>query len=309
MFSYLPKLFDRNFAVGYVFPCSLFLIASYQIIRRLSNLGWFVKFASSDVTTRATTFLTIAAALATLLAFANTFLIRRLEGYGWPFNILPKLKIYQVQKYRDILFKLEDYEENWDMFVAAGADTLGTTRHIRDQLLRRLILYFPDSETGILPTSVGNVIRAFEIYPRVMYGLDAIPGWTRIISIIPDSYLRYTLDAKNKMDFCVNATYLLAAMLLINIISLLFPRHAIIILFIIVLNVLLIVLFWFMLQSSAILWGNYFKSCFDLYIDELASQLGYAPPLSKDLWTNISQAFLYPDELPPKPRRSQLAKR
>src|SRR5689334_8530982 len=124
MFSVLPKLLDRNFAIGYLLPCILFVFAGYQIVRRLSEHKWFVGFASSDATTRATTFLVVAGVLAIFLALANTFLIRRLEGYGWPFTKLPALYEYQRDEYREIAYKIEDYDDNWDEILAAGGARL-----------------------------------------------------------------------------------------------------------------------------------------------------------------------------------------
>jgi hypothetical protein len=219
MFSVLPKLLDRNFVIGYVFPCILFVIAGYQIIRRLSDHKWFTHFASTEVTVRTTTFLVISGALAVFLALINTFLIRRLEGYGWPFAKLSILFEYQKSKYREIAFKIEEYNDNWPEFLAAGGATLAGARKERDELLRAIVVKFPDNENAILPTSIGNIIRAFEVYPRIMYGLDNIPGWPRVLGVVPESYLKYAQDAKAKLDFCVNCFYLSLMLFFVILIS------------------------------------------------------------------------------------------
>jgi hypothetical protein len=290
-------------------PCLLFTLSSYQAIRRLSELGWFKHFAASDITVRATTFLAVAGALAVFFALANTFLIRRLEGYGWPFNKLPILRDRQLNGYRDVAYKIEDYDDNWEDFLAAGPAALAKARNERNRLLRSMVADFPDNENDVLPTSVGNIIRAFEVYPRVTYGLDSIPGWPRLLGVIPDGYLKHAHDSKAKLDFCVNSIYLAGGLLLTIIICMLWSRQPAWLVFWFVADVFLIFLLWKMIKHAAISWGNFIKSCFDLYIDDLAGQLGYSAPLSKETWANITQAFLFPDELPPKPRRSQLGKR
>lgn len=309
MLSSLPKLLDRNFAIAYLLPCVLFVLSGYQIIRRLSDLGWFQQFAASDVTTRATTFLAIAGILSVFLALANTFLIRRLEGYGWPYTWLPFLTTSQLCRYRDILYKIEDYDDYWDDFLAIGGLKLASARQERDALLRSLVVNFPDRESAILPTSIGNIIRAFEVYSRVTYGLDSIPGWPRLLRVVPDRYLQYVHNAKAKFDFCVNSIYLLLALLFVILMSLMTPRHIDWLIIWIAVDISLIVVLWHMAKQAAIGWGSIFKSAFDLYIDKLAEELGYSAPLNKEAWANIAQAFLYPDELPLKPRRSQFSKK
>jgi hypothetical protein len=202
----------------------LFTLSSYQAIRRLSELGWFRHFAASVITARTTTFLAVAGALAVFLALANTFLIRRLEGYGWPFDKLPLLRRYQLNRYREVAYKIEDYDDNWDDFLAAGRAALAKARKKRDQLLRSMVVDFPDNENDVLATSVGNIIRAFEVYPRIMYGLDSIPGWPRLLGVIPEGYLRHAQDAKAKLDFCVNSIYLAGGFLVVIIMCMLWSR-------------------------------------------------------------------------------------
>ena len=69
-------------------------------------------------------------------------------------------------------------------------------------------IQFPDEEAWLLPTSFGNTIRAFEVYPRVMYGLDAIPGWLRILAVIPKDYRESVDNAKAQVDFWLNLWFL-----------------------------------------------------------------------------------------------------
>ena len=49
--------------------------------------------------------------------------------------------------------------------------------------LRYAVENFPDDIEWVLPTRLDNLIRAFEVYPRVVYGLDSIPAWPRLQAV------------------------------------------------------------------------------------------------------------------------------
>jgi hypothetical protein len=55
-----------------------------------------------------------------------------------------------------------------------------------------------------LPTRFGNAIRSFEVYSRIIYGLEAIDGWPRLLAVIPADYRQAIDDAKAQVDFWVN---------------------------------------------------------------------------------------------------------
>jgi hypothetical protein len=58
---------------------------------------------------------------------------------------------------------------------------------------RELTERFPAEDLLVLPTELGNVIRAFETHPRMRYGLDGIMWWPRIETMLNDSE-RATID-------------------------------------------------------------------------------------------------------------------
>src|SRR5712692_4078105 len=67
---------------------------------------------------------------------------------------------------------------------------------------------FPPEEDQLLPTAFGNTIKAFETYPDVMYGFDAIEGWTRLLAVIPKDYRELIETTKAETDFWVNLWFI-----------------------------------------------------------------------------------------------------
>jgi len=56
-------------------------------------------------------------------------------------------------------------------------------------------------------TSFGNAVRAFEDYPRVLYGFESINGWSRLNAVIPKSYQDILGNKRAMTDFWVNVWF------------------------------------------------------------------------------------------------------
>jgi hypothetical protein len=171
---------------------------------------------------------------------------------------------------------------------------------------------FPDHEDFVLPTAFGNALRAFEVYPRVMYGLESIDGWPRILAILPKEYRELVDDAKAQVDWWVNLI-VVSVFFLIEFWIVIFVRWKFALgSFYMVLNtvipiIIFIVVIRFLIgraTSSAVDWGGYVKSTFDIYRFELAESLGVDSPKNRnaelELWKDFSQAILFrvPHKLP-----------
>src|SRR4029079_17509458 len=66
---------------------------------------------------------------------------------------------------------------------------------------------FPDDEASVLPTKFGNTIRAFEVYSRVVYGIESIYGWSRLLGVGPADYPEMMDNEKAQVDFWVNVWF------------------------------------------------------------------------------------------------------
>jgi len=164
----------------------------------------------------------------------------------------------------------------------------------------------PNREDLVLPTRFGNVIRCFERYSDVAYGMDAIVLWPRLVAKIETGFAPTIDEAKTSVDFMVNSSFLCAlsglAVCLIGLLartpwSLASVTHwacrsA--------LFVGLAIVFYAFAIGRAKAWGEQVKSAFDLYRFDLLKSLGYQQqPLTyfeeKALWHRISVQLLYAD--------------
>ena len=134
-------------------------------------------------------------AFATFLLVINFQLVRVLEGYG-------ALNPARLLKYRSI--RMFDK-------LSARISWIGTQKPLSEALLierrrlrMRLSNEFPESRHLILSTRFGNIVRAFERYPQVIYNIDAIRSWTRLQAVLPDGYKASLEAAKAILDFFVN---------------------------------------------------------------------------------------------------------
>lgn len=78
----------------------------------------------------------------------------------------------------------------------------------RSRIALRLNNEFPSQPELILPTRLGNVMRSFEEYPSVQYGIGAITLWSRLVAKIDKDYAGGIDAAKTSVDFMLNLSVL-----------------------------------------------------------------------------------------------------
>jgi hypothetical protein len=297
MFSDFTKAFSREFFVGFFLPAILFMIAAilvyllFQPTPPISFLTVTVDQIQGTLAVSGTVFASWLAGV--LLLLANRPLIRLLEGYYIP-NWTPLLGL-QLSRYDKMQKKIAQTEAQYKREIEK--DNL--TPETQDKYMRLLVsrrIEFPPERIFVLATAFGNIIRAFETYPRAMYGIDAIPMWPRLIAVIPSDYRDTINGAKSGVDFAANMFYLsLTIMIEYGLLAFALnktPAPWILL--------ILAVVFWSsyrMALSSAAQWGNLVKGAFDLYRGELLNHFGIKQPQTweeeRRYWTEISQSLLY----------------
>jgi hypothetical protein len=287
MFTELPKLLGRDFVIGYVLPSIVLLSgivgvmymldAHPQVVERALNgdlviLGWFAFFVY------------IVAILALTL---NTRAIRLLEGY-WPDNIRKLFVRREQARFDDLMSRIEN---------ATDPGEIGG-------LLYRAATEFPDTKGLVLPTRFGNSIRAFEVYPRVVYGFEAVGGWERLLAVMPKEYREQIDNSKAMMDLWVNLGYA-CILVFIFYIGCAFSTWRFCYWWI---PVAAIVGSWvciYLARFAAMEWGTMVRSGVDLFLPELGRKLGFAIPQSTEerirFWNEVSRSFIHrqPVEWPP----------
>jgi len=302
MFGELPKLFDRNFAVGFFLPVAIFITLSGLV---LSQYG-FGPDVGAYLETKlliGTTILGISSWVGGIVLLAiNRDMYRLMEGYG-AYNPLKIFTWLEKRRYQRVVYKLEKLDDEYRECIAAKKEFPEKSRTKRNQIMRQLAEEFPDKEEYILPTPFGNVLRAFEIYPRYMYGLDSIDAWGRLLAVIPKDYLGLIDAAKSQVDFWVNLGVAFV-LLLVEYEALAMATNTPINFWIVLLLIVLGTIAPIRATSSAREWGDFVKSAFDVHRFKLLESLGVETPKNREeekaLWKKYSQAIIFrlPESLP-----------
>jgi hypothetical protein len=164
-----------------------------------------------------------------------------------------------------------------------------------------------------MPTRFGNAIRSFEVYPRELYGVDSVPVWLRLASVIPKDYMVLLDDARAHVDCFVNLTFLA---LLIGLASLadagyeadwraltlngvLIPFNSASLRHIAFAagSAALAAITYYWATERVVAWGDLVRSAFDCYLPALLKQLGFAilptDAERREFWSEFSALITY----------------
>ncbi len=295
MFGELPKLFDRNFAIGFFLPVAIFITVSGIILAQYGFAPNIVKYLATDLLIGTTIIGLISWVGGIVLLAVNRDLYRLMEGYG-KCNPIKLFSWFEKRRYQKTINELEKLDDEYRECHDKKKEFPTKLRTRRNLLMRQLAEEFPDKEEYLLSTPFGNVLRSFEIYPRFMYGLEAIEGWGRLLAVIPKDYLELIDAAKAQVDFWINLG-LVFIIVQIEYISLVYIFGNPLNLWIVLLLVVLGTIAPLRATSSAREWGDFVKSAFDIYRFALLESLGVDTPKTrkaeKELWTKYSQAILF----------------
>jgi hypothetical protein len=165
--------------------------------------------------------------------------------------------------------------------------------------------YFPvtDGDGDLMPTRLGNILRAAEAYPSAdgRYGLDAVFWWPRLFAVVPDKARSDLSSTRASMALLLNVCTLSAflavsslaagitvattgpgcfwgfwaATVATGVLALTAHRGAL---------------------GPALIYADLLRSAFDLYRGDLLSKLGFALPdtlaAERLLWSSL-QSVLY----------------
>lgn len=95
------------------------------------------------------------------------------------------------------LSRMEKITASLSKMVDEQVDLVQTRRLT---LYRDLSLYYPPSLADIMPTRLGNVLKASELYSWRRYRLDSVVIWSRLQSGIPEAFSTTLQDSKTSFD-------------------------------------------------------------------------------------------------------------
>jgi hypothetical protein len=323
MLATLPKLADKAFVLGFLFPVLFFLISGFLLfsdIKAVSDL--LHKFAEKDALEKFAYVVLLVWGLAVLMMMLNHILYRMLEGYLWPLSELKWLKTRQLGKFDKLSERVSNLAEEWR---SAGDAFTSTKRREHDLLLIDLVRTFPAERESVLPTRFGNAIRAFEVYSKEVYGADSVPLWLHLATVVPKEFQAALEDARAQVNCLVNLCFfalligLMAAVRFVqspdwmDAVSIYPPSIDIGKLLATqgfafgstIIGAAVVVRVAYELSVERVhSWGIFVKAAFDCYLPALASRLGYRLPTTREaqqnFWTAVSRRAIYHRQLNPE---------
>jgi hypothetical protein len=283
-FGDITGVFSRYFVVGFFLPAYLGLVSLW-----LSASSEFVPNELEEHS-QATELLIlggIAVILGLALSGASWYVTRLFEGYSlerrsnWPVARTVYRAAIALQRRR------------YDRLVAIRYDR---SKPVKDRRRAAWFLdrYFPPSRDALLPTRVGNAIRAFEKHSYVRWGLDSV--------LLSAEERELHVDSKINFYVFVNAAVGALAVGVCLVVdqalyapqpASLWPLYAI--------PFALGYVLYRLAVDPATAWGDAVRSSIDLHRLELYEKLGVRAPISfsdeRQLAGKVNQALLYGDPL------------
>jgi hypothetical protein len=145
---------------------------------------------------------------------ASRPLLRILEGYWWRILKRPREKLIARQ-----IGKERRLRSRWNELARAPADAgsrdaqavAATATRDRDYSKLDVRLHdYPADEARTMPTLLGNVLRASEMYSQERYGLDAVIVWPRLWLLLPETAQQELVASRRALDNSVAAMAALA---------------------------------------------------------------------------------------------------
>jgi hypothetical protein len=96
------------------------------------------------------------------------------------------------------------YEGLWPGRLGRAVTLPGRRRHRRRARrlgFDRAASDYPPDARDIMPTRLGNILRAAESYPYERYGLDAVLTWPRLFPLLPDGLTAALVAARAEVEF------------------------------------------------------------------------------------------------------------
>ncbi|RMG83264.1 MAG: hypothetical protein D6712_13255 [Chloroflexi bacterium] len=302
MYTRPPRLFDRHFAIGYILPVILFLLVTYGVLRQFGLLEDLPARMESDLLGWLALLAALTFFISLILVVLNLEIIRTLAGFG-RFNPARLLIAIERGNFKRLYNAIDYLDEQYRKHEEEGKPFPMQLNRRRDLLWHVAASRFPERLMYVQPTAFGNTLRAFEAYPRVMYGLDGRAGWARLLAVIPDAYHREIATTKAYTDFWINL-WLFSVAVLVEYGALTVIYGDIRALYIPLLALAAALFTSWRARHAAADWGELVNAAFDVFLVDLYEKLGVEIPPTRDderaFWQNFSVAVRnrFADDLP-----------
>lgn len=194
-------------------------------------------------------------------------------------------------------------------------DALVNIRSRREQSPERtaaawaLDRYFPPSRDALLPTRFGNAVIAFERYSLSRWGLDAIPAWPRIQSLLTSQEQDLLSASEGDVAFFINlgaAGLILGLVLVAGEIA--YPAHSWATRAVYLIPFVFGYVAYRCSIGAAVRWGSSVRAGIDLNRLALYDKLGLRRPTTlseeREIAAAVNRCLLYNDVIDDKFRAS-----
>lgn len=316
--GYLEKL-GGNFMVAAFVPSLAFVTACMVAFSPLLPQDFImnVQGALSPLNEKGLIVLLIATMMGFTLTSLNTYIYKLFEGYVLfqyltPLRHLEMRRARRIRNQRDALNmqirRIEKTQTGWSL---AGMpersekkmkridDRIDRLTNQRDALAAEYELRYPPKDELIMPTRLGNILRAAEAYPQSRYYVDSVALFPRMVVAIDKDYMGHMDTANDQCSFLLNSSLLSAVFAVFAFLASLylyfFPSVDHPGLVYLLTGFVTLAIAWFFYNASLMnvsKYGNLIRSAYDLFRFNLLKKLRLPLPTDnrseKETWKKVS---------------------
>jgi hypothetical protein len=196
-----------GFAIAWVAPTALAVSAYwFVLVDQFESLtaGASGQSTFPELLRNAAMLALIVFVLAAALAYASLPLYRVLEGYLGP---KPLLRFLRRRSLRE-----------WKRLQRVAHTYRATQRVENPQDLDR-VLEYPVNREDVLPTRLGNALRAMEDYGRSRFDLDSQLLWYELLMAVPKESTALVEQARRSVDFFIGGIAALLALVVATVVT------------------------------------------------------------------------------------------
>lgn len=293
MIGEAPQPFDRNFLISFMLPAVLFVAILYLITNEILFSIDFETVTNSEFSVILAIAISLVSFVAAALSSLNYAIYRFFEGYG-SFNPLSFRRVHHQMHFEQHVMQAHREQNAIEQARRKGRSSPPSSEH--SQRLVTATKDYPDQEKYLQPTRFGNRYRAFEIYSRVVYGLDAVPAWPRLQYVLPKDAIKIVADSKSAVDFALNIS-IVASILSGTSLGFSLVERSFYLLMLSGIFFAMSYMAYRVACSAVLTYGDNIKSCFDLFRQRLAVQLQLRIPdlleEERRMWDIVSRMMSY----------------
>lgn len=285
-------LLNRRFFIVYWYPTLLSFLAGlllYSWPEDWEPLSQYFSIPNSKVSSPQLDII-----LWTLLL--TLVLAHLLQAFSHPF--VQFWEGYQPQSLWNWYKNKRRVEEKWKQLKKERATASTNNPKLYASLHEQLFSEYPSRADRLLPTQLGNVLRASEDYTLCTYGMDIVFWWPRLWLILPDTVQKQIDDSQAPMLALLNFTTQIGVISIVSSIYLgmkytgPWQLWAFLAAFaVLIAGIILTTLAYRGAVSHAKVYGVLIRSAVDTYRFDLIKALHQPIPLNlyeeKKLWKNL----------------------